>query len=289
MDIQRKRESNSGGVSFGAKEIYEPPSEPSILSKLGGKDVLQEIADQFKSLEIAKSQKQAQRHSTLKSKNSKMHESVAKTISAQKAAEEAAAAAAAAAAQKKEEELKRIQREQQEKLEAEKKRLEEAARLEKEKEEQERERQRQQETMEKQKLQAAQDETKRKELEAKASAEKQAQAAIASELGGYVSAEAQKEADVYLARVRNYKQSTKTNIRNQKDLFNWCFMQKMGIRTRIGQVANVKSVFMEKATFVNGVFTEAKSKGELAYDWILNLTAKLIVVCVLYLFNSYYA
>ena len=57
----------------------------------------------------------------------------------------------------------------------------------------------------------------------------------------------------YLAHLTTFKRDSLPSIKSDKALLNWCFMKKMLLRTKIGQISNVKAVFVQKVCIRFGV------------------------------------
>ena len=52
----------------------------------------------------------------------------------------------------------------------------------------------------------------------------------------------------------------------------------MEINVRIGQLSNDQTVYLDKCIGIDKVLSQAKGKGDTAYQWMLNHTAKAILV-----------
>lgn len=103
---------------------------------------------------------------------------------------------------------------------------------------------------------------------------KQEQAKRTAGMQKYSSETAMKESEEFLLVLQQYKTETLPALANDKPLFQFCFLKKMSVRTKIGQVSNIKEVFIEKANLICNELDAARQKSPTAYEWLLNYTAK---------------
>lgn len=217
----------------------------------------EEIARQQQEL-AAEKERQKLETSRLKKRLERMREEEARQREQEKLAEEAARLAA--------EENRVI--EEQKAREAARLASEQARKEEARKEEARKEEARKEET----RKEEARKEEARKEEARKAQAE-----AAAANPGFTDQSQVAREFAHYKDLIAKYKQELVGPVSAQPALKTLCFGYKTKIKTKLGQLTYTKAKVTQTRTEINGLFSEARTHGELVLGWVMNCYAKAMV------------